>query len=156
MPVGGLVIRYDYLWASEEAQGREEGSKNRPCAVVVAIPQSDTEPLRAIVCGITHAEPPPGDNAVEIPQTVKNHLGLDGEPSWVVTSEVNVVDWEDPGIIPVASGQWTYGMIPRQLAEQIRANVMGHAKGRNLPMTDRPKIERRRIAREQARRESGD
>jgi hypothetical protein len=124
--------------------------------VVVAIPQSDKEPPRAIVCGITHTEPPPSDNAVEIPQTVKSHLGLDGEPSWVVTSEVNVVDWEDPGIVPVTPGQWTYGLIPRQLAEQIRANVMGHVKRQNLPMIDRPKIEKRRIAREQAERESGD
>ena len=40
-PQGGLVIRYDYLWVSEEGRGREVGAKVRPCAVVVAIPATD-------------------------------------------------------------------------------------------------------------------
>lgn len=155
-PVGGLVIRYDYLWASEEAQGREEGSKERPCAVVVAIQPSGAEPLRAIVCAITHSRPPAGDGAVEIPGEVKRYLGLDADQSWVVTSEVNIVDWDDPGIVPVTPGRWAYGLIPRRLAEQIRGSVMGYVERQNLPMVDRPKIEKRRRARERAGREAKD
>jgi hypothetical protein len=124
--------------------------------VVVAIQPSGAEPLRAIVCAITHTSPPAAEGPVEIPRDVKKYLGLDADQSWVITSEVNVVDWDDPGIAPLATGQWTYGLIPRRLAEQIRANVMTHVKRQDLPMIDRPKIEKRRMARERAEREAGD
>ena len=36
-PQPGLVIRYSYLWRREAAAGREEGVKDRPCAVIVAV-----------------------------------------------------------------------------------------------------------------------
>jgi len=32
-----LVIRFSYLWKREADAGREEGVKDRPCAVVIAI-----------------------------------------------------------------------------------------------------------------------
>jgi hypothetical protein len=36
-PVPGLVVRYSYLWYREFLDGREEGRKDRPCAIVAAI-----------------------------------------------------------------------------------------------------------------------
>ena len=33
-PVPGLVIRYSYLWHREYLEGREDGQKDRPCAIV--------------------------------------------------------------------------------------------------------------------------
>ena len=33
----GLVIRYAYLWRSEHMRGLEEGRKDRPCAIVLAV-----------------------------------------------------------------------------------------------------------------------
>lgn len=36
-PRPGLVIRFSYLWKREADAGREEGVKDRPCAVVIAI-----------------------------------------------------------------------------------------------------------------------
>jgi hypothetical protein len=36
-PTPGLVIRYSYLWRNEAAAGREEGVKDRPCAIVLAV-----------------------------------------------------------------------------------------------------------------------
>jgi hypothetical protein len=35
-PEAGLVIGYSYLWAREHSAGRQEGVKNRPCAIVAA------------------------------------------------------------------------------------------------------------------------
>ena len=32
----GLVIRYSYLWYREHLEGREEGQKDRPCAIIAA------------------------------------------------------------------------------------------------------------------------
>jgi len=42
-PVPGLVIRYSYLWYAEHVLGREEGQKDRPCAIVAAI-RTDAAP----------------------------------------------------------------------------------------------------------------
>ena len=36
-PEPGLVIRYSYLWDREARAGREEGVKDRPCAVVMTV-----------------------------------------------------------------------------------------------------------------------
>ena len=36
-PQPGLVVRFSYLWKREADAGREEGVKDRPCAVVIAI-----------------------------------------------------------------------------------------------------------------------
>jgi hypothetical protein len=36
-PQPGLVISYAYLWSEEAEQGRIEGRKDRPCAIVVGV-----------------------------------------------------------------------------------------------------------------------
>jgi hypothetical protein len=35
-PKPGLVIGYSYLWADQQQAGQEEGTKDRPCAIVAA------------------------------------------------------------------------------------------------------------------------
>lgn len=37
LPKSGMVINYSYLWHDEKMRGREEGVKNRPCAIVIAL-----------------------------------------------------------------------------------------------------------------------
>ena len=147
-PQGGLVIRYDYLWASERLEGREEGSKNRPCAVVLALSHSHGETERVVICGITHSEPTPPDEGVEIPAKVKRHLGLDVERSWAILSEGNLVDWDDPGIIPVAPDQWAYGFIPPAMAEDMARRMLGRYKTGQLPLANRAQTEQRRAGRD--------
>ncbi len=36
-PHPGLVIRYAYLWKREHDEGREDGSKDRPCSIVLSV-----------------------------------------------------------------------------------------------------------------------
>jgi len=146
-PQGGLVIRYDYLWLAEERERREEGAKARPCAIVVAVPAVAADPLRAVVCGITHARPT-DEEGIRIPPAVKAHLGLDAEGSWIITSEVNLIDWDDPGIVPVAPGRWAYGFLPPALAKAVRERIVAQMRRGALPLVDRPKIEKRRAKRE--------
>jgi hypothetical protein len=86
-PVPGLVIRYSYLWRREHLAGREEGSKERPCAVVAAVRNPVGGP-RVLVLPVTHA-PPDAGAGIEIPGFVKRRLGLDDAPSWIVISETN-------------------------------------------------------------------
>ncbi|WP_156910168.1 hypothetical protein [Rubritepida flocculans] len=41
LPAVGDVIRHAYLWSHEHAAGREEGSKDRPAAVVALVRGED-------------------------------------------------------------------------------------------------------------------
>lgn len=36
-PKPGRVIGYAYLWRDQAAKGREEGIKDRPCVIVLAV-----------------------------------------------------------------------------------------------------------------------
>lgn len=113
-PEVGLVIRYSYLWADEHATGAEEGKKDRPCAVIVARQRADDH-LIVTVFPITHSPPVNADDAVELPNVLKRHLGLDGERSWLVVTETNSFVWPGPDLRPIPyakPARFHYGMLP--------------------------------------------
>lgn len=148
-PQGGLVIRYDYLWASEEREGHEEGSKNRPCIVVLTMPLTKVGGQQVVVCGITRTPPAPSEEGVPMPPKVKRHLGLDEtRPSWAIVSEGNLLDWDDPGIILTETGQWSYGLIPSILADDLARRLLAHYHAGQLPLANRPAIEKKRAERD--------
>ena len=114
-PEVGLVISYSYLWKEEEEQGLVEGRKDRPCAIVLTIDVPAAESNRrkqVIVAPITHSPPHP-NVAVEIPPRVKEHLGLDGERSWVILDEVNIFTWPGFDLRPIRRGETRidYGLL---------------------------------------------
>jgi hypothetical protein len=82
-PVPGLVVRYSYLWKREHESGRDEGVKDRPCAVLLAIKDSEGE-MMVTVLPITHSPPATPFEAVEIPPRTKDRIGLDAGRSWIV------------------------------------------------------------------------
>src|SRR5579884_1903406 len=92
-PQPALVIRYSYLWHSEFAAGREEGTKDRPCAIVAAVKAEEDGQWKVLVLPVTHSPPIYPENAIEIPQETKKRLGLDGERSWIVLTEWNEFFW---------------------------------------------------------------
>lgn len=143
-PVPGLVIRYDYLWRDEAAQGRQEGAKERPCAVVVAKRVEDGKPPLVLLAPITHSPPTNPKMAIEIPAKVKRHLGLDDERSWIITGELNSVAWDDAGIVPVSRDRWDYGLLPTKLATNVRDEVAERQRTRSLGITDRVLLEKQR------------
>jgi hypothetical protein len=98
-PVPGLVIRYSYLWAEDHRRGREEGVKDRPCAIILITAKTQDGPA-VTVLPITHAPPSDPNLAVEIPAAVKRRLGLDDERSWVVLTEANRFIWPGPDLRP--------------------------------------------------------
>lgn len=69
-PHPGLVIRYAYLWKREYEAGREEGSKDRPCAIIMAVTDDEGE-SQVLVLPITHTPPYDAADAVEIPLVTK-------------------------------------------------------------------------------------
>lgn len=121
-PVPGLVLRYSYLWHSESREGREEGVKDRPCAVVASI-LSNAGETRVLVLPITHTQPVGTEMGVEIPPNVKNRLGLDETRSWIVLSEWNEFVWPGPDLRRVSNlpdSPVAYGMLPPRFFIAVR------------------------------------
>jgi hypothetical protein len=126
-PVPGLVIRYSYLWCGALLQGRDEGQKDRPCAIVAALRTDENKDTRVLALPITHTPPDDQSLAIEIPAKVKERLGLDSDRAWVVLSEWNVFIWPGPDLrrLPGASdASVAYGMLPPKLFSQIREQFL--------------------------------
>ena len=92
-PEPGLVISYAYLWHQEHETGQEEGRKDRPSVIVLAVERHVSDTTIVVVLPITHSPPSDPASAVEIPVAIKCHLGLDDERSWIVVAEGNEFDW---------------------------------------------------------------
>lgn len=122
----GDVIQYAYLWAYEELEGHLEGRKERPCAVIIV----QAAKHMVGVCPITHT-PPKAGHGILVPSRTCRRLGLDEQaPCWVITTEMNQFVWPGPDIRRAPSGQYSYGLMPAALFEQIKAQLLtNHAKG---------------------------
>ena len=122
-PMPGEVIRYAYLWHSEQQLGREEAAKDRPCVVILA--NADTS--QVWVAPITHAPPLAEDIAIVLPLKTKLRLGLDSDDSWIVLSDLNQFAWAGPDI-RIAPGRspttCSYGHLPAALYENIRRKLL--------------------------------
>lgn len=134
-PKPGLIVRYDYLWSREAKAGRDQG-KDRP-ACLVAASDSLTKPRFVVLLPITHSPPKAGTEAVEIPAKIKQALGLDDAPSWVIVSEYNVDEWPNAGLSPLPGkpGVFSYGFIPPGLFAQIKTKFLELARqNKSLPV----------------------
>ncbi len=140
-PRPGLVIRYSYLWAREYDQGREEGVKDRPCAVLLAT-RTDHGDLRVIVLPITHAPPRGPESAIEIPGSTRRRLGLDDDRSWIVLTEGNAFAWPGPDLRFAPGGgpeSVALGFLPAGLITTIRDRFLAlheRTKARFVPRTE--------------------
>ena len=138
-PEAGLVIRYSYLWKSEHDQGREEGIKDRPCAIIL-IATSDDGGTRVTAVPITHSPPSNPSLAIEIPAVVKKRLGLDWERSWIVASEANEFVWPGPDLRPQPGGDIStvaYGFLPPNLFNSVVSRFIATAKAGNARRVQR-------------------
>lgn len=137
-PHPGLVIRYSYLWVRDSVQGAEEGSKDRPCAIVMM--QEAAEGVQVVtVVPITHSPPDDESVAIEMPDVVKDIIGLDAERSWVVVSEVNSFVW--PGFdlrpLPGTTDEFDYGTVPAGFFNTIKQGLLEVAKAKRLARVKR-------------------
>jgi hypothetical protein len=126
-----LVIRYDYLWTREAATGRKQG-KERPACLVAAM-DSGASPRFVVILPITHTRPDKDTVGVEIPAKVREALGLDDAPSWIIVSEYNVDEWPNGGLAPLPDrpSVFSYGFIPPRLFTQVKAGFLElYEKGR--------------------------
>ena len=143
-PVPGLMIRYDFLWKNEHEAGREQGVKDRPCALVL-VTKSDAEGSRLVViCPITHTPPDDPASAVEIPPKVARHLRLDNQRSWIRTHEVNTLTWETgrvpAGVAKAGENRWAFGELPYRLTKEAFEQVAANIRDKTLKRVDRNDI----------------
>ena len=92
LPEPGEVLNYSYLWEREFRQGRDEGAKDRPVAVVLLTRNVDGLDLVHVV-PLSTKPPAPGDLGVEVPEAVGRQLGLSADRSWIIASEWNRYTW---------------------------------------------------------------
>ena len=104
-------------------KGREEGDKDRPAAIVMAVTRSGGEEAHVYVLPITHSAPLAGTAALEIPQEVCRSACLDAARSWVVLSEFNELVWPgfDLRVIPGRKPRtMAYGFLPSGFFAKMR------------------------------------
>lgn len=133
-PQPGLVIRYAYLWRDEARRGRDEGSKDRPCVVVLSVRDRGGD-IVVTVAPVTHSPPPSSSRAVEIPAATKRRLGLDELPSWIVTHDLNEFVWPGPDIRPIPGrtpGAFAYGLLPTGLYHAVRREIIEHVRAHGV------------------------
>ena len=138
-PRPGLVIRYSYLWQREHDAGREEGVKDRPCAIVVAIDDNDGDKA-VYVLPVTHSAPEDPLDGVELPAATKSRLGLDSERSWIVVAEGNRFIWPGPDMrfLPGKGAPSTaYGMLPPALFAIVKQRFFSAVQARRAGLVAR-------------------
>ncbi len=97
----GHVVAYEYLWLSKARQ-RQDGEKVYPAALILSkAAQFNSKLVYAL--GISHMPPSTGRRALEVPPKLRRWIGLDREPQWIYTDEVNVFVWPGPDLRPA---QW--------------------------------------------------
>jgi hypothetical protein len=137
-PVPGMVVRYSFLWSSEARAGETEGRKDRPCVLITAVRRAGDGRFRARVLPITHRPTEPA-RSIAIPAKVKRHLGLDADASWVVLDEVNEFVWPGVDLRPISRarpGVWTFGVLPTEIFDEIRAKLSAVVQQRRVVRTE--------------------
>jgi hypothetical protein len=123
MPTSGLtpgdVIHYPYRWAREAQRRRSaEGSKVRPCGVVVAVAAASGR--THILLAAISSKPPMADQAtIAIPEIERRRAGLDANrEAWIYVSEAN----EDvEGVSLYLTGDPRLGTFSRAFVERVKA-----------------------------------
>ena len=133
-PEPGLVIPYAYLWRHEHRKGLEEGRKVRPSVIVLAVHGSMGGAPRVTVAPITHTPSANDGEAIELPPSVKQALGLDHDRSWIVLDEVNQFAWPGYDIRPVpgSKDRFAYGFIPPKLYDTVIGRILALAAARRV------------------------
>lgn len=120
-------------------RGIDEGSKDRPCAVVLVILEFKKRPLVRVL-PITHTPPVDKEGALELPLETKQRLGLDDERSWVILDEANDFRWPGPDLRPRVNGDFAsvvYGRLPPFFMKVLVEKLKSRLKNRRLEIVQR-------------------
>jgi hypothetical protein len=138
-----LVIRYSFLWPNDlEDEQKWTSEKDRPAVIVAGVTPLPDGTMRVSVLPITHSTPKDPAGSMEIPQSIKSHLGLDTDKSWVRFDEVNRFEWAGPDLrqIPGDPGNFAYGHLPPKFYNQLIERFREYGKERRIHVTDRDEV----------------
>jgi hypothetical protein len=137
-PEPGLIISYAYVWDHEAQSGQEEGRKDRPCVIALAVERQPDGETLVTVLPVTHRPPDNPAAAVEIRLAVKKHLGLDDERSWVIVSEGDQFVWPGYDLRKVRdTDRFDYGFLPPRFFNQILAAFRAWHKAHKVRVVTR-------------------
>jgi hypothetical protein len=137
-PEPGLVISYAYVWDHEAQSGQEEGRKDRPCVITLAVERQPGGETLVTVLPVTHRPPDDAAEAVEIPPAVKRQLGLDNDRSRVIVSEGDQFVWPGYDLRKVRrSDRYDYGYLPPRFFRDILAAFRAWHKAHRVTLTPR-------------------
>jgi hypothetical protein len=137
-PEPGLVLNYAYLWHDEFRAGQEEGRKNRPTVIVLCATQAENQSTIVTVLPITHAAPKNPREAIEVPQAIKKHLGLDDERSWIIIGEGNEFVWPGFDLRKVPNKDaYEYGYLPPRFFDKVRDAFVEFARATRVSLINR-------------------
>jgi hypothetical protein len=135
-PQPGQVIGYRYLWWSEHRKGLQEGAKERPCAVVYAVKNVGGR-IRVYVLPITHTKPFDSEDGIELLPKWKQHLGLDQQPSWIMTSELNHFEWPGVDVGGTNTEDISYGFLPHRVTTRLREQIRERVRNKTARAVNR-------------------
>ncbi len=137
-PEPGLIISYAYVWDHEAQSGQDEGRKDRPCVIALAIERQQDGETLVTVLPVTHRLPDDAAAAVEIPLAVKKHLGLDDARSWVIVSEGDQFVWPGYDLRKVPNtDRFDYGYLPPRFFKEVLAAFWAWHKAHKVTVTPR-------------------
>ena len=137
-PEPGLVISYAYVWDHEAQSGQEEGRKDRPCVIALAIERQPDGETLVTVLPVTHRRPENAATAIEIPPAIKRHLGLDEARSWVIVSEGDQFVWPGYDLRKApGSDRYDYGFLPPRFFRQILDAFRAWHRSNKVRLIDR-------------------
>ena len=101
-------------------------------ACLVAATDPAVRPRYVVLLPITRTSPAGDTVGIEVPTHVRQALGLDDTPSWVIVSEHNVDEWPNAGLstLPGQPDVFSHGFIPPGLFARIKARFLGLARAR--------------------------
>lgn len=130
-PQVGQIVDHHFLWTEEQAAGRVEGRKARPC-LIIAVEQRKRATPRVTVLAVTSQSPRAGTTAIAVPDDVKVRIGLArARPAWVVIDDANFFAWPGYDLVPQPGGGFVRGVVTRGFFQLVRNAVLAaHSHGR--------------------------
>ena len=132
------MISYAYVWNHEAQKGQDEGRKDRPCVIALTVERQRDGETMVTVLPVTHRPPDDSAAAVEIPQSIKRHLGLDDDRSWVVVSEGDRFVWPGYDLRKVGStDRYDYGYLPPRFFRDVLTAFLAWHKAHKVTLSAR-------------------
>jgi hypothetical protein len=80
---------------------------------------------------ITHTRPAAIRHPVKLPAWVKRRLGLDEEPAWIITDELNQFIWPGFDLRPIsrhAMDTFHFGFLPVEILDAVKRAIFLNAR----------------------------